>query len=224
MRSKMAAWQAVQAIGRPIFTTREIALLRRSSLESTIGSLRRLERQGVIKSATRGIWCIPADPQFSPFGLVPFLSGKHQAYISFLSALHLHGLISQIPQIIYAATTGHTRTVRTRVGTFSFHRIHPRFFGGFDWYGDRKEFLIASPEKALVDTIYLSSRKGRKFRHFPEIEFPRRFSMKRTHEWANAIPYQRIRRYVIGKLKGLTVAPKQSRRVSRLPNNFLQER
>jgi hypothetical protein len=60
---------------------------------------------------------VPEDPRFSPFALGPFLSGAHRAYLSFLSPLHLHGLIVQVPQVIYAATTGHTARRRTPVGT-----------------------------------------------------------------------------------------------------------
>ena len=201
MRSKLSVAQAVQAIGRPVFTSREIAALRNSSLSSTSQGLRFMAQQGLIQAVARGLWCVPADPRFTPFSLVSFLASSHQAYVSFLSALHLHGVIEQIPQIIYAATTGHTRMKRTPVGVYSFHRMHPSFFRGFDWYRGGSTFLIATPEKALVDSLYLSSRKGKRFGFFPEMDLSAGFSFRRANEWVRVIPDERIRKFVGERLK-----------------------
>jgi hypothetical protein len=160
-----------------------------------------MEQGGLIKRAARGLWYVPSDSRFTAFSLVTFLPGKHRAYVSFLSALHLHGMIEQIPQIIYAATTGPTRVKKTPAGTYSFHRIQPDFFTGFDWYRDRRDFLIATPEKALVDSLYLSSRRGKRFRSFPELDLAGTFSFLRAEEWTQRIPDMRIRKYVHEKLR-----------------------
>ncbi len=203
MIGRISVPQAIQTIGRPVFTTREIAAVRGGSVSAASQALGRMERQGLLAGPARGIWCVPTDPRFTPLALVHYLAGARQAYVSFFSALHLHGLIEQIPQVVYAATTGHGRIRRTPVGTYSFHRIHPRFFAGFDWYRGRGEFLIASPEKALVDCLYLSSRKGKRFAHFPEIHFGRRFSFRRAAEWVERIPYRNIREYASARLETL---------------------
>jgi predicted transcriptional regulator of viral defense system len=194
---------AVQQIGRPVFTTREIAALRDGSLSATSQALRRMERQGLLGQPARGLWCVPADPRFSSFCLVPHLAGSHMAYVSLLTALHLHGLIEQIPQVVYAVTTGHTRTVHTHIATYSFHRIQPALFGGFDWYGERQDFLIASPEKALIDCLYLGSRKGRRFRFFPELDLGGGFRMGEAKAWIKRIPDPRIRKHVGDSLDSL---------------------
>lgn len=201
--SRLSITKAIQTIGRPVFTSREIALVTEGSLSSVSHSLERMARQGIIRKVARGLWCAPSDPRFTPFLLVPFLAGSHQAYVSFLSALNLHGMIEQIPHSTFCATTGHTRLRTTPVGTFSFHRIHPNFFAGFDWYRGGREFLIATPEKALVDSLYLSSRRGRQFRFFPEIEFGGGFRFRTAEDWARRIPYARIRKYVQAQLKSL---------------------
>lgn len=203
MRRRLTVAQALQAVGRPAFTTREIAALREGSLSATSQALGRMERQGLLVGAARGVWCVRADPRFTPFALVPFLAGAFPAYVSFLSALHLHGLVDEIPRVIYAATTGHTRVAASPVGTFSFHRIHPAFFAGFDWYGGRQDFLVASPEKALVDCLYLSSRKGRRFRFFPEIDWGGGFRFGSAAAWVRRIPDARIRRYALERLEEL---------------------
>lgn len=195
--------QAVQAIGRPVFTSREIAALRGSSVSAAGRALKRMAQRRLLLGAARGLWCVPTDPRFTPFALVLYLAGGRQAYVSFFSALHLHGLIEQIPQVIYAATTGHTRIAKTPVGTYSFHRLDPRFFVGFDWYQGRQEFLIADPEKALVDCLYISSRRGRRFGHFPEIDLSGRFSFRRASDWIAQIHDARIREYAARRLKEL---------------------
>jgi predicted transcriptional regulator of viral defense system len=214
MERRFSTPRAIQVIGRAVFTTREIAALRDESVAATSQALRRMEQSGLLVRAARGLWCVPDDPRFTPFSLVPFLAGSHQAYVSFLSALHLHGLIEQIPRVIYAATTAHTRTRETPVGTFSFHRIEPRCFAGFDWYRERQTFLIATPEKALVDCLYLSSRKGKRFGHFPEIELGHGFSMRRAGEWVRRIPDLKIRRFVSERLTSLVERSRSGNRSS----------
>lgn len=200
--SVSVAW-AVQAVGRPVFTSREIALLAGRSVSATTHALTRMAQEDLIRRVAHGLWCNTADPRFSPFLLVPFLAGTHQAYVSFLSALHLHGMIEQIPQTVYAATTGHTRVKKTSLGTYSLHRIHPKFFAGFDWYRGGRDFLIASPEKALVDSLYLSSRRGKRFGFFPELELREGFRLREAVRWAERIPYPRIQTYVLEQLSVL---------------------
>ena len=104
---------------------------------------------------------------------------------------------------IYAATTGLTRVIQTPVGSFSFHRIHPLFFKGYDWYGRTRDFLIAGPEKALVDCLYLASRKGRRFRYLPELHPGDGFNLPVAVEWAERITNRQIRQFVFGRLKDL---------------------
>jgi predicted transcriptional regulator of viral defense system len=200
----MTVARAIQAIGRPVFTTREIASISGTSLSSASQTLKRMKRQGLLAGPSRGLWCVPSDPRFTPFALVSFLAGRHRAYVSFFSALHLLGLTSQIPRIIYAATTAHTRVTRTGLATFSLHRIHPAFFAGFDWHRSG-QFLIASPEKAVVDCLYLSGRKGKRFGFLPELEMPRSFSFRRARSWVRRIGEPRLRTHVMAKLKEVEV-------------------
>ena len=204
MVRRVSVAQAVRAFGKTVFSTRQIAALSGSSLSATSQALRRLERQGLVKRVTRGVWCIPDDPRFSMYSPVSLLAGSHRAYVSLTSALHLHGLIEQVPQIVFAVTTGHTRMRRTAIAMYSYHRVHPHLFGGFEWYGKRQDFLVATPEKALVDSFYLSSRKGRRFGTFPEIDLGAEFSFKRAAEWADQISHDPwTRRYVLRRLEEL---------------------
>jgi predicted transcriptional regulator of viral defense system len=203
MGVRVTVEQAIQALGRPIFTTREIAAVRKGTLSATSQVLTRMARQRLLVKAARGIWCIHTDPRFSRFGLVPYLAGNNRAYVSLLSALNLHGLINQIPQVIYAVSTGPTRLVRTAVGSFSFHQIQPGFFDGFDWNGPSRSFLLATPEKAIVDSFYLSTRKGNRFRYLPELDVTDGPVVDAINHWIDRIQDPLIRKSVKKKAEGL---------------------
>jgi hypothetical protein len=64
--------------------------------------------------------------------------------------MFFHGMVSQVPTVIYVASLTSTRRVRTEVGTFSIHRLSPRFFGGFETV-EETGARVATPEKALLD-------------------------------------------------------------------------
>ncbi|MCK4557217.1 MAG: hypothetical protein KAU47_06840, partial [Candidatus Aminicenantes bacterium] len=46
---------------------------------------------------------------------------------------------------------------------------------------------IASPEKALIDFLYLSPSKSNLFKALPELEFPKSFAAKRARRIINRI-------------------------------------
>ena len=190
----------IKKLGRPVFTTSELITLSGKSASVVTQSLNSLQKQGLINKVYRGIW-IESGSQVSPYRIIPFLTSFSRVYVSFVSALHLHGIIEQIPQVISLASTSHTRTVHTKAGTFHIHQIAPGFFKGFDWYRGDGHFLIAGPEKALVDSLYLSAHKKKQFGFFPEMHFPKSFSFRRARQWTKDISMPNIRSYVEKKLK-----------------------
>ncbi len=133
------------------------------------------------------------DRLISSYMLIPHIFKSTRVYVSFLSALHLHGIIEQIPQTITLASTSHSRKVRTGVCTFVVHQILPEFFSGFDWDKSSEKFLIAEPEKALADCLYLSTRKKKQYSYFPELNLSRPFKKKRVREWIQKIPDKKAR-------------------------------
>lgn len=190
----------IKKLHRPVFTTYELSSISGKSLSATTQALNYLQKQGLVFKIYRGIWGEAGDEHLSPYVIVPFLFPRHRAYISFISALHLYGIIEQIPQVVTLASTTHTKKIQTEMGTFSVHRIAPSFFDGFVWYKGTGSFLIAEPEKALVDCLYLSARKKKHFGYFPELHFPKSFSFKEAREWAKKIPDPKITAYVQRKL------------------------
>ena len=156
---------------RVFFTTREFAFAIGVASPTASRKLRRMDASGDISNVTRGIWCQPHHPFFSPFGGVPYLLGNEHGYISFLTALHRHGIISQIPRVIQVATTGHGRNLSSAIGEYEFFHIQPSLMrDGVESNAGKLQYNIASAEKAMVDTVYLSTRKNCRFARLPEVD------------------------------------------------------
>jgi hypothetical protein len=131
-----------------------------------------------------GLWSL--DPQIDPLLLPEHLTAPFPSYVSLLTALSRHGMISQIPRVVFAASLAPTRRIRTSLGVYSVHRLAPRFFGGFGT--TTAGVRLATPEKALLDVLYLAPARSRLFAALPEIELPRGFSAEEARRWLARIP------------------------------------
>ncbi|OGV97349.1 hypothetical protein A2W24_06490 [Microgenomates group bacterium RBG_16_45_19] len=80
------------------------------------------------------------------------------SYLSFETALNLYGILSQGPQITTSATLGKTQIKSLSLGTFSYTRLSQTFYFGF---AKQNNYLIATPEKALLDYIYIYHKLGK---------------------------------------------------------------
>lgn len=76
------------------------------------------------------------------------------AYISYWSALHFHGLTSQVPRTVFVATTKKKRPVTFRGQTFRYVTLRPRKLFGYcrETIGDLPA-LVADEAKAIVDSL-----------------------------------------------------------------------
>lgn len=192
---------AFKELNRPVFTTSELVKITRKTPSTVVQTLNYLKDEGVIIKIYRGIWAQAGSDSLSPYVVVPFLFPR--GYVSFLTALNLYGIIEQIPRVVMIASTMHSRVVKTAIGVYSVHRIAPSFFCGYNWYKNQGHFLIAEPEKALIDCLYISAYKKKQFGYFPELHFPPEFSFKRAEQWIKKIPRGQIRIYVQKKLNVL---------------------
>ena len=166
-----------------LFTTRDFANYSSISIPAASKRLLRLADKRLLTRVTKGLWANTSHPHFHPLSCVPYLLGKEQGYVSFLTALHLHGLISQIPKTIQIATTGHARSLNSPVGHYEFLQIKPELMKqGIKWSDTHLPYLIATAEKALIDTLYLSTRKSRRFARLPEVDIRQTAFRKREFE------------------------------------------
>jgi predicted transcriptional regulator of viral defense system len=193
-----------------IFTTRQFAALCDVRVDAASRSLARLARRADVARVTRGLWCQPGHPRFSAYALVPFLLANEHGYVSFLSAMHRHGLVSQIPGSIQVATTGHSRKLPSSIGRFEFIRIKPQMMtAGIESSDTEPPYGIASAEKALLDTLYIATRKGNRFARLPEVDLTaiNRKELRALLDAQVAAP--QLRRAIDARLLTLEKAPER---------------
>ncbi|NOR11863.1 MAG: hypothetical protein GQ545_01265 [Candidatus Aminicenantes bacterium] len=141
--------------------------------------LARLSSAGHLIHLSWGLWAFK--DRVEPLALPEYLTNPFPSYVSLQSALYYHDMISQIPAIIYAVSISRTKRYETPLGVVSIHHVNPSFFFGFESMG-RGIAKMATPEKALIDFLYLSPAKSNLFRALPELEFPKSFSAKKVHK------------------------------------------
>jgi hypothetical protein len=111
-------------------------------------------------------------------------------------------MISQVPSVLYAVSVARTRTYATVLGTVSVHHVDPSFFFGHRRAGDGTG-RIATPEKALIDFLYLGPARTRLFRALPELEFPPDFKVAEARRIIGRIRSIRRRNHVSRLFEGL---------------------
>lgn len=163
--------------------------------------LRRLAAKKRITRLYQGLWADTQSPQFHIYLVTPFLTRPHPAAISMLTALHLHGMIEQIPQVVDVVSTAMTKKIKTPAANYVIHQMNHALFVGYEYYQEEGDFLIASPEKALFDCAYFSARKGQRFKFLPELHFPKSFSHRKLFQFVKKIPYHNLRRAVEMRLE-----------------------
>jgi predicted transcriptional regulator of viral defense system len=194
------AYADLRRFGKAVVTTEDVAVRTRSTLSAASRRMQRLAASGLVKSLRRGLWAL--HPAIDPLALPEYLTAPFPAYVSCQSALYFHGLISQIPQVIFVASLGRTQRVTTSIGNYSIHHLAPEFFGGYQVETDGA-IKMATPEKALLDVLYLGASRSRLFARLPEIELPRSFRAAECRRWIARIPAAYRRKMVENRLEHL---------------------
>jgi predicted transcriptional regulator of viral defense system len=194
------ALSRLQGLGVPAVTTADAAAVLAMSIEATSHTLRRLAVAGLVTPVRKGLWAL--GPRPDPLTLCEHVTMPFPSYASLQTALYRHGMVMQIPAIIYLVSLGRSARIETRLGTYSVHHVVPEIFGGFE-VRKGSTVKLASPEKALVDLLYLSPTRSRLFAALPELEIPPGFRRRVARRWARQIPSQRARTIVERKLDAL---------------------
>lgn len=117
---------------------------------------KRLEEKGFIKEVEKGKYLLLG---FQPQRVLsePFFIGVKihiPSYISFWSALNFYGFTEQVPKTIFIATTKRKNDVVFEGVRFRYIRLSSRkFFGYIQEKSGELSYLIAEPEKALIDSM-----------------------------------------------------------------------
>ncbi len=105
----------------------------------------------------RGLYSIA--PPYQKKQPHPFLVANHlqkASYVSLQSALAFYRLIPEVVNVTTSVSTGRPERLETPLGIYEFRHIKTEYLFGYQMIdlGDQKA-LVASPEKALLDLIYL---------------------------------------------------------------------
>lgn len=147
--------------GRQNCLVRTDALARKYSLsERVVGNaLRRYESQGLVERVSTKIYINHFNQQFSPQDIVNVL--RPRSYISLESALVERGVISQNPSALICVTPGYPKSFRSKSVSIVYRKVSPELYWGYEEKATRyNKYLIAEPEKALLDWIYLNRQEG----------------------------------------------------------------
>ncbi|GAC1352974.1 MAG: hypothetical protein NVSMB1_21410 [Polyangiales bacterium] len=202
------AYARLREWGTPVISTADTAAALGQSVDAANKFLNRLSDASLIVPVFRGLWGIatPLDPLLLP----EHLTAPYPSYVSLQSALHLHGMIEQIPAVTYVVSLDRTRRLTTRLGTYSIHRVSPEFFGGFEQLSSGVK--LATPEKALLDLLYLSATRTRLFAALPELVLPPTFDRKVTAHWIARIGSASLRTMVRDRLQSILITNVARRR------------
>ncbi len=183
-----------------VFQTSDAAACLRISPSTASKILSRLNSAKMLIHLARARWAFPtlADKLIIP----EHLTAPWPSYISLQTALHHHGLINQIPSVTYAVSLNRTRVYKTEMGVFSIHQLKPDFFFGYETIGI-SGIKLATPEKALLDILYLSPARSLLFKTLPEVEISRRFRISFAREMIEKITSKQRRSLVKNRFEGL---------------------
>ena len=121
--------------------------------------LSRWTQQGKLVPLRRGVYLLP--PAYRKRELpAEYLANLLviPSYVSLERALALHGLIPESVPLVTSVTLRRPNTFRTAVGDFAYRHVKREWFFGYrETAVGGGTALIATPEKALLDLIYLSS-------------------------------------------------------------------
>lgn len=184
----------------PVFDTQDAAA--RLGIDAAHAStvLARLAAARHLVRLRRGVWAFRE--RVHPLALPEYLTSPFPSYVSLQSALYLHGMIEQVPAVTYAVSLARTRRFTTPLGTVSIHHVDPGFFFGFDHAG-ASGGQLATPEKALVDFLYMAPARSKLFRALPELELPTSFSPGRARAIVARIGSTRRRAMVSRALESI---------------------
>lgn len=157
--------------GRSVFSPQQLANLTGKPRAISTVYASRLVEKGLAWKLARGKICFEMDEFIIASQFI------EPSYISLGSALLFHGIIGQVRKNIECVTTRNSLKFK-KLG-IEYHRISPQLFFGFRKHPKGRSYaMVAEPEKAVLDAVYLNL--------FPE---------KSLAELAQKLDAQKLREY-----------------------------
>jgi predicted transcriptional regulator of viral defense system len=114
-------------------------------------------RKGYLVRLRQGYYTFPEYRESTEYAFLFANIIYKPSYISLHTALSFYGIIPEAVPLITSVTTLKTITFSNDFGEYSYKNIKPEMMFGYDLreIGDGRGLLFATPEKALIDLLYL---------------------------------------------------------------------
>jgi predicted transcriptional regulator of viral defense system len=140
--------QKMETVGKGLFTIKDLKKLFPEDAYAKI-SVNRLVNRGELVQVVRGVYALNRnDLDIEKVATQLY----YPSYISFESALARYGIINQGRYGLTLATTRHSKQMTIAGLDCNYSRLKPALFFGFDLI---EGVFLASPEKAVLDELYL---------------------------------------------------------------------
>lgn len=146
------------ARNNPVFSS-SLLLAGRGTASSVRRQLDRWVKTGRLFQLRRGVYSVA--PPYQAEAPHPFLVANHlrkPSYVSMQSALSYYGMIPEFVPATTSVTTGRPEELQTPLGRFAFRHVKKTAFFGYNQreISRGQSVFLASPEKALLDLLYLT--------------------------------------------------------------------
>jgi hypothetical protein len=187
-----------KAINKPYFSKMDILL---KELNAPSSQLSLWRKKGLIVPLKRGLYCFSDEKEKLLSELVSVLLYE-PSYLSMEFALSHYGFIPEMVFMNTAITTKTTRKFSNIFGAFSYRHIQPKLFFGYTVillsFG---KYLLAEPEKALLDYLYFNLGKLNNENDISELrlnneELRKTIDVKKLHLYMEEFGIAKMKRLV----------------------------
>lgn len=143
--------RTLEAYEKPVFTVNDVSKVIDADKKYARVYLNRLKAKGVVEAVERDKYVLA--------GTHPYVAATNlvfPSYMSFLTALYYYGATTQIPRIIYIASTRSKKSLALKGYSLEFVKLKKeRFFGYTRQRFQGKFIFVAEKEKLIVDSLFL---------------------------------------------------------------------
>lgn len=142
----------LKSLKKPFYTMADFEKITGMERRNLSVTLSRLTKKGLLVRLTKGVFILPDD-----LDKLPEIANQlySPSYLSFESALSIYGILSQYPYTITFATPKRSKRIRLADKEVEYRQIKPSLFISFM---KQDNLFVATPEKALLDQLYLVSK------------------------------------------------------------------
>ncbi|MCX6792119.1 MAG: hypothetical protein NT149_03730 [Candidatus Gottesmanbacteria bacterium] len=164
----------------PLFGLSELgSVLGIANRQTLYKKVQRLEASKILKKLMKGKYLFLLKDA-GDFTIANFL--RQPSYVSLESALSFYSIITGFPYQITSITIKKPSEIEAAGKSYAYSQISPDLFWGWE---KKEDFLIATPEKAMLDYLYFA-KKGLRTLDWEEIDMTR-LNRKLLSSWARKL-------------------------------------